>query len=103
MMNVAYRDVFEAADKFARSNKEYQEYLARESAILDYNANFVEGQQLAEERGERRGEARGEARGAERMAKLAIHLQQAGRMNELPVAMKDAERRSALYQEFGIE
>ncbi len=103
MMNVAYRDVFEAADQFAQSDKEYQEYLARESAILDYNTNFVEGQQLAKEEGERLGKAKGEAIGAERMAKLAINLQQMGRMDELPTAMKDAARRSDLYREFGIE
>ncbi len=30
MMDVAYRDVIEAADRFARSDREYQKYLARE-------------------------------------------------------------------------
>ncbi len=99
MMNVAYRDVFEAADKFAQSDKEYQEYLARESAILDYNTNFIEGQQLAKEEGKRQGEKRGEAR----LASLLETLQDAGRMDDLSAALRDMTRREALYQEFHIE
>ncbi len=103
MMNVAYRDVFEAADKFAQSDKEYQEYLARESAILDYNTNFIEGQQLAKEEGERKGEKRGEKRGEARVLELIKHLQKAGRLNDLSAAMDNPLRREKLYQEFHID
>ncbi len=90
-MNVACHDAFEAVDKFARSDKEYQEYLARESAILDYNTNFVEGQKLAEEKGETR------------VLELIKHLQKAGRMNDLSAAMENPDQLAALYREFHID
>ncbi len=106
MENLAYRGVFEAADQFAQTDKDYQAYLARESAILDYNTNFVAGQKLAREQGmqdgRKEGMQEGTKHGEERLANLLQQLQKAGRMQDASAAITDPKRREELYQEFSI-
>ncbi len=102
MENLAYRGVFEAADQFAQTDKDYQAYLARESAILDYNTNVLAGNRLAKEEGIKEGKKEGKKEGAEQLASLLLQLQKAGRTADATAALTDPKRREELYQEFSI-
>ncbi len=63
MLNPEIKEAMDASDLYLMDDKKYWEYLQRESAILDYNNDFVDAKKAAIEEGKAAGLAEGRAEG----------------------------------------
>ena len=85
------------------NDKSYQEYLARESAILDYNNDVLGNRRLGREEGRKEGLAEGQKKGMDALAALNRALLAEKRYDDLARASSDASYRQHLLTELGIE
>ncbi|SFH67339.1 conserved hypothetical protein (putative transposase or invertase) [Selenomonas ruminantium] len=72
MKNTAIKDAMQASDRYIMDDAAYREYIARESAIWDYNsdlkANLAEGFKQGLEQGREQGREQGEQKARETAA-----------------------------------
>ena len=111
MSSPAIKEAMTASECYVMNDKSYQEYLARESAILDYNNDVLGNRRLGREEGhaeglaEGRKEGRKEGRteGLDAFAALSRSLLAEKRYDDLARAASDASYREKLLTELGIE
>ena len=95
MSSPAIKEAMTASECYVMNDKSYQEYLARESAILDYNNDVLGNRRLGREEGRAKGQKKG-------MDALAALLKEK-RYDDLARASSDAAYRQKLLEDFGIE
>ena len=111
MSSPAIKEAMTASECYVMNDKSYQEYLARESAILDYNNDFLgnrrlgreEGRAEGREEGRAEGRAEGRTEGLDAFAALSRSLLAKKRYDDLARASSDAAYRQKLLTELGIE
>lgn len=119
MSSPAIKEAMTASECYVMNDKSYQEYLARESAILDYNNDVLgnrrlgreegraegreEGRAEGREEGRAEGRAEGRTEGLDAFAALSRSLLAKKRYDDLARASSDAAYRQKLLMELGIE
>ena len=111
MSSPAIKEAMTASECYVMNDKSYQEYLARESAILDYNNDVLgnrrlgreEGRAEGREEGRAEGRAEGRTEGLDAFAALSRSLLAKKRYDDLARASSDAAYRQKLLTELGIE
>ncbi len=107
MSSPAIKEAMTASECYVMNDKSYQEYLARESAILDYNNDVLGNRRLGREEGRAKGHAEGLAKGQKKgmdaLAALNRVLLKEKRYDDLARASSDAAYRQKLLEDFGIE
>ena len=107
MSSPAIKEAMTASECYVMNDKSYQEYLARESAILDYNNDVLGNRRLGREEGRAEGRAQGRAEGRteglDAFAALSRSLLAKKRYDDLARASSDAAYRQKLLTELGIE
>ena len=107
MSSPAIKEAMTASECYVMNDKSYQEYLARESAILDYNNDVLGNRRLGREEGRAKGHAEGLAKGQKKgmdaLAALNRVLLKEKRYDDLARASLDAAYRQKLLEDFGIE
>ena len=107
MSSPAIKEAMTASECYVMNDKSYQEYLARESAILDYNNDVLGNRRLGREEGRAKGHAEGLAKGQKKgmdaLAALNCVLLKEKRYDDLARASSDAAYRQKLLEDFGIE
>ncbi len=123
MSSPAIKEAMTASECYVMNDKSYQEYLARESAILDYNNDVLgnrrlgreegrkegreeghrEGRKEGRREGRREGLAEGQKKGMDTLAALNRALLAEKRYDDLARASSDASYRQQLLTELGIE
>ena len=123
MSSPAIKEAMTASECYVMNDKSYQEYLARESAILDYNNDVLgnrrlgreegrkegreeghrEGRKEGRREGRREGLAEGQKKGMDTLAALNRALLAEKRYDDLARASSDASYRQHLLTELGIE
>ena len=75
MKNTAIKDAMQASDRYIMDDTAYREYIARESAIWDYNsdlkANLAEGFKQGREAGMQQGIEQGRTEGEQKARETA--------------------------------
>ena len=99
MSSPAIKEAMTASECYVMNDKSYQEYLARESAILDYNNDVLGNRRLGREEGR----AKGQKKGMDALAALNRVLLKEKRYDDLARASSDAAYRQKLLEDFGIE
>ena len=99
MSSPAIKEAMTASECYVMNDKSYQEYLARESAILDYNNDVLGNRRLGREEGR----AEGRTEGLDAFAALSRSLLAKKRYDDLARASSDAAYRQKLLTELGIE
>ena len=95
MSSPAIKEAMTASECYVMNDKSYQEYLAREYAILDYNNDVLGNRRLGREEGR--------AEGLDAFAALSRSLLAEKRYDDLARAASDAAYRQKLLTELGIE
>ena len=103
MSSPAIKEAMTASECYVMNDKSYQEYLARESAILDYNNDVLGNRRLGREEGRAEGRAEGRTEGLDAFAALSRSLLAKKRYDDLARASSDAAYRQKLLTELGIE
>lgn len=103
MSSPAIKEAMTASECYVMNDKSYQEYLARESAILDYNNDVLGNRRLGREEGRAEGRAEGRTEGLDAFAALSRSLLAEKRYDDLARAASDAAYRQKLLTELGIE
>ena len=119
MSSPAIKEAMTASECYVMNDKSYQEYLARESAILDYNNDVLgnrrlgreegraegreEGREEGRAEGREEGRAEGRTEGLDAFAALSRSLLAKKRYDDLARASSDAAYRQKLLTELGIE
>lgn len=107
MSSPAIKEAMTASECYVMNDKSYQEYLARESAILDYNNDVLGNRRLGREEGRaegrEEGRAEGRTEGLDAFAALSRSLLAKKRYDDLARASSDAAYRQKLLTELGIE
>ena len=103
MSSPAIKEAMTASECYVMNDKSYQEYLARESAILDYNNDVLGNRRLGREEGRAKGHAKGQKKGMDALAALNRVLLKEKRYDDLARASSDAAYRQKLLEDFGIE
>ena len=107
MSSPAIKEAMTASECYVMNDKSYQEYLARESAILDYNNDVLGNRRLGREEGRAKGHAEGLAKGQKKgmdaLAALNRVLLKEKRYDDLARASSDAAYRQKLLEDLGIE
>ncbi|WP_308547728.1 PD-(D/E)XK nuclease family transposase [uncultured Selenomonas sp.] len=103
MSSPAIKEAMTASECYVMNDKSYQEYLARESAILDYNNDVLGNCRLGREEGHAEGLAKGQKKGMDALAALNRVLLKEKRYDDLARASLDAAYRQKLLEDFGIE
>ena len=103
MSSPAIKEAMTASECYVMNDKSYQEYLARESAILDYNNDVLGNRRLGREEGRAEGRAEGRTEGLDAFAALSRSLLAKRRYDDLARASSDAAYRQKLLTELGIE
>ena len=103
MSSPAIKEAMTASECYVMNDKSYQEYLARESAILDYNNDVLGNRRLGREEGRKEGLAEGQKKGMDALAALNRALLAEKRYDDLARASSDASYRQHLLTELGIE
>ena len=85
------KEAMDAAELFMSDEKSYRQYLARQSAIWDYNSDMVAYR------------AEGRAEGEDKLSRLFLALNNVGRQNDFTKACSDKSLREKLYKEFNID
>ena len=99
MSSPAIKEAMTASECYVMNDKSYQEYLARESAILDYNNDVLGNRRLGREEGR----AEGRTEGLDAFAALSRSLLAEKRYDDLARAASDAAYRQKLLKELGME
>lgn len=76
---------------------------ARRSEFMKYEADLMDARRHGRVEGREQGLAEGESGAYAKLDQLAEELFKQGRADELTLALRDAEARDRLYQEFGIK
>ena len=115
MSSPAIKEAMTASECYVMNDKSYQEYLARESAILDYNNDVLgnrrlgreegraEGREEGRAEGRKEGRAEGRTEGLDAFAALSRSLLAEKRYDDLARAASDAAYRQKLLTELGME
>ena len=103
MSSPAIKEAMTASECYVMNDKSYQEYLARESAILDYNNDVLGNRRLGREEGRAEGRREGRTEGLDAFAALSRSLLAEKRYDDLARASSDAAYRQKLLTELGIE
>ena len=103
MSSPAIKEAMTASECYVMNDKSYQEYLARESAILDYNNDVLGNRRLGREEGRAEGRREGRTEGLDAFAALSRSLLAEKRYDDLARAASDAAYRQKLLTELGIE
>lgn len=103
MSSPAIKEAMTASECYVMNDKSYQEYLARESAILDYNNDILGSRRLGREEGRKEGLEEGHKKGMEALAALNRALLAQKRYDDLSRASSDEAYRQKLLTELGIE
>lgn len=103
MSSPAIKEAMTASECYVMNDKSYQEYLARESAILDYNNDILGSRRLGREEGRKEGLEEGHKKGMEALAALNRALLAQKRYDDLLCASSDEAYRQKLLTELGIE
>lgn len=97
------KDMLDSAGLDQRSlSMKKKAYRNSEKGGVDMCKAFDDLVKESEMRGEERGKKLGEKRGEEKLARLIEKLVQDGRMADILVASKNAQKRKRMYQEYGI-
>ncbi len=97
------KEAMDAAELFMSDEKTYRQYLARQSAIWDYNSDMVAYRAEGLKEGRKEGLKEGRAEGENKLLCLIDALCNAGRQNDIAKLYSDKTLRENLYKEFNID
>ena len=105
------KDAMDAVELFMSDETSYRQYLARQSAIWDYNSDMtayrekgrVEGIKKGRAEGIKKGRAEGREEGENKLLRLIDALYNVGRQDDIAKLYADKNLREKLYKEFNID
>lgn len=98
----AIQDAMKATEVFFLNDKDYREYFARQSAIMDYKADMNTSRSEGCKEGRKEGRKEGLVEGENKLLSLIDALYSAGRQDEIAKLYADKTLRENLYKEFNI-